>query len=93
MSTGYIEVRNRNQVTLPKALAAKLQIHEGDLLEYSIEDGRIIITPKMLISKDQSWFWSKAWQQGEKEVQRELDEKGPGKAYTSKELLAEITNA
>ena len=91
--TGYIEVRNRNQVTLPKTLAAQLQIQEGDLLEYRIEDGKIIITPKMLIPKEQSWFWTKAWQQGEKEVQRELDEKGPGKAYTAKDLLAEITNA
>ena len=43
--------------------------------------------------KEQSWFWTKAWQRGAKEVQRELDEKGPGKAYTAKELLAEITNA
>lgn len=93
MSAEYIEVRTRNQVTLPKALAKKLQIREGDLLEYSIEDGKIIITPKMLIPKEQAWFWTKAWQQGEKEAQRELDEKGIGKAYTAKELLAEITNA
>ena len=93
MSAGYIEVRTRNQVTLPKALATKLQIREGDLLEYNIEDGKIIITPKMLIPKEQTWFWSKAWQQGEKDVQKELDEKGPGKAVTAKELMAEITNA
>ena len=93
MSTGYIEVRTRNQVTLPKELAKKLQIREGDLLEYSIEDGKIIITPKMLIPKEQSWFWSKEWQQGEKEAQGELNEKGPGKAYTAQELLAEIENA
>ena len=62
-------------------------------MEYSIEDGKIIITPKMLIPKEQSWFWSKAWQQGEKEVQKELAEKGIGKAVTAKELLAEITDA
>ena len=93
MSAGYIEVRTRNQVTLPKAVATKLQIREGDLLEYNIEDGKIIITPQALIPKQQTWFWSKAWQQGEKEVQKELDEKGPGKAVTAKELMAEITNA
>lgn len=41
------------------------------------------------IPKDQAWFWSKTWQQGEKEAQSELDEKGPGKAYTAKELFPE----
>jgi len=93
MSLGFIEVRRKNQVTLPKVLATKLHIQEGDLLEYSIEDGKIIITPKMLVSKEQSWFWSKAWQQGEMEVQQELKEKGPGKAYTAQELIEEIGNA
>jgi len=90
---GFIEVRRKNQVTLPKALAAQLHIQEGDLLEYSIEDGKIIITPKVLIPKEQAWFWSKEWQAGEQEVQKELNEKGPGKAYSAKELLKEFGNA
>ncbi len=93
MALGFMEVRRKNQVTLPKVLAAQLHIQEGDLLEYSVEDGKIIITPKMLISKEQAWFWSKEWQQGEREVQQELKEKGMGKAYTAEELLKEVTDA
>ena len=93
MSPGFIEVRRKNQVTLPKVLAAQLHIQAGDLLEYIIEDGRIIITPKVLIPKEQAWFWSKEWQQGEREVQQELDEKGPGRAYTAKELLKKLADA
>lgn len=56
MVRGLFEVRSKNQVTLPKALAAALHIQEGDLLEYSVEDGKIIITPKMLIPKEQTIF-------------------------------------
>ena len=92
MAMGFMEVRRKNQVTLPKALAAQLHIQEGDLLEYSVEDGKIIITPKMLISKEQAWFWSKEWQDGEREVQKELQKKGPGKAHSAKDLLKEITD-
>ena len=33
------------------------------------------------------------WQRGEKAVQKELAAKGPGKAYTSAELLAELADA
>ncbi|WP_018703633.1 hypothetical protein [Anaeromusa acidaminophila] len=40
--------------------------------------------------KEQAWFWSQEWQRGEKAVQKELTAKGPGKAYTSAELLAEF---
>lgn len=93
MSLGFIEVRRKNQVTLPKALADQLHIQEGDLLEYSIEDGKIIITPKVLVPKEQAWFWSKTWQEGEMEVQKELTEKGIGQAYTAKELLKGLTDA
>jgi AbrB family looped-hinge helix DNA binding protein len=93
MSMGFIEVRKKNQVTLPKVLATKLNIQEGDLLEYTIEEGKIIITPKMLVSKDQAWFWSEEWQQGEHEVQREIKKNGYGKAKTAKELLKELADA
>lgn len=93
MAVGFIEVRKRNQVTLPKVLAAQLHIKEGDVLEYNIEDGKIIITPKILVPKEQAWFWSKQWQQAEHKVEKELAEKGPGKAYTAKELLEELNDA
>lgn len=93
MSAGIMEVRKKNQVTLPKALIAQLRIQEGDLLEYEIENGRIVITPKMLIPKEQTWFWTKDWQTAEHAVENELAKKGPGKAYTAKELLEELTDA
>ncbi|WP_169717762.1 hypothetical protein SPSIL_021350 [Sporomusa silvacetica DSM 10669] len=90
---GRIEVRSRNQVTLPKSLTKTLAIREGDILEYTIENGKIIITPKTLVPKDQSWYWSKEWQAAEKEVEQEIAEKGHGKGYTADELLEEIKRA
>ena len=88
-----IEVRKKNQITLPKALSAALNIVEGDKLEMYIENGKIIMTPSVMIPKEQAWFWSQEWQRGEKAVQKELAAKGPGKAYTFAELLAELADA
>ncbi|MDR3565584.1 MAG: AbrB/MazE/SpoVT family DNA-binding domain-containing protein [Negativicutes bacterium] len=90
---GRIEVRGRNQVTLPKSLTKTLAIREGDILEYTIENGKIIITPKTLVPKDQAWYWSKEWQTAEKEVEQEIAEKGHGKDYSADELLEEIKRA
>jgi AbrB family looped-hinge helix DNA binding protein len=93
MAIGRIEVRSRNQVTLPKSLTKTLAIHEGDILEYTIEDGKIIITPKTLVPKDQAWYWTKEWQTGEQQVEREIANKGHGKEYTVDEFLGEIKDA
>ena len=93
MAAGVMEVRKKNQITLPKVLAKTLQIQEGDILEYVIENGKIVITPKMLIPKEQAWIWTKSWQVGETEVQRELDTNGTGKAYTADDLLEELKHA
>lgn len=91
--TGRIEVRSRNQVTLPKSLTKTLAIREGDILEYTIEDGKIILTPKALVPKEQAWYWSKEWQAAEKEVEQEIAAKGHGKKYTAAKLLEEIKRA
>ncbi len=90
MLQGIIEVRSKNQVTLPKDLATKLHLCAGDILEYTVEDGKIIITPKILISKDQAWFWTKAWQEEEKSTEEEKNNNGCGKAYTAEALAEEI---
>ena len=91
--TGRIEVRPKRQVTLPKSLTDALNIAEGDILEYEIQDGKILITPKILIPKDQAWYWTKKWQQDEAEVEKEIRENGHGKDYTVAELLEELDDA
>jgi AbrB family looped-hinge helix DNA binding protein len=91
--TGKMEVRPKRQITLPKSLTDFLKIEAGDILEYEIADGKIIITPKMLIPKDQAWYWTKKWQQDEAEVEEEIRTKGYGKDYTIDELIGELDDA
>lgn len=93
MEAKRIEVRKKNQVTIPKAIIESLEIKEGDLLDCVVQDGKIIITPKILIPKDQAWFWSSEWQAKEKEVQKEIEKKGVGRAYTADELMKELNDA
>lgn len=90
MAVGRMEVRRRNQVTLPKSLTKSLSIQEGDILEYTIENGKIIITPKTLVTKDQAWYWSKEWQAAEREVDNEVAQQGHGMEYTADDLLKEL---
>ena len=47
----YVQVKQKYQITIPAVLRNQLDIHEGDTLEASIEDGHIIFTPKELVTK------------------------------------------
>lgn len=47
-----VDVRKRLQITLPKELADKVNIKEGDILEVTESDGSLILTPSVVISNN-----------------------------------------
>lgn len=51
MSMSLVKVKTKYQVTLPTAVRSHLEIHEGDMLEASVQKGRIILTPKTMLDK------------------------------------------
>ncbi len=67
-----MQIRQNFQITLPAEIRKKLHLAVGDFLETEIKDGRVIIKPKKTIDAQQAWFWSKEWQEGEKEAQSDL---------------------
>jgi AbrB family looped-hinge helix DNA binding protein len=67
-----VQVRKKSQVTLPQSVRQELGIEEGDFLEVQVRDGDIVLKVKKLVDKDQAWFWSNRWQQGEKEVEEDV---------------------
>jgi AbrB family looped-hinge helix DNA binding protein len=58
----------KHQITIPKEAFEKLHLEVGDFLEVDVAEEGLLLIPKKLISKDQIWFWTKEWQQKEKEV-------------------------
>lgn len=62
------KVSPKHQITIPKEAFKKLNLEVGDFLEVDVTEEGLLLIPKKLISKDQSWFWSKEWQEKEKEA-------------------------
>jgi AbrB family looped-hinge helix DNA binding protein len=89
-------IRRKGIVTIPDAIRQELDLHEGDHLVATVEDGRLVLTPASIIPDDQAWFWTPEWQAREQEADREIAE-GVGWAVLSPEEfigeLAEITGA
>ncbi len=67
-----IQVRKKAQLTLPHSVRQELGIKEGDFLDIQVKDGMIVLTAKTLVDKQQAWFWSERWQQGEAKAQEDI---------------------
>jgi AbrB family looped-hinge helix DNA binding protein len=74
------ELRKRSQITIPKEIIVALGLKEGDKLTMEVEDGKIKITPVVIIPKDEAWIWTKEMQEAIAEGERESRE-GKLKAY------------
>jgi AbrB family looped-hinge helix DNA binding protein len=67
-----IQVRKKAQLTIPQSVRQKLGIEEGDFLDVRVRSGEIVLKVKKLIDKEQAWFWTNRWQQGEKEAEEDI---------------------
>jgi len=67
-----MRVRPKGQITLPDNIRRQAHLVEGDYLEVAVEEGAIILRPKKLIDADQAWFWTDAWQRGEREASEDI---------------------
>ncbi len=50
--TEIIRIGKRKVVTLPKAFTESLNLNEGDILECTVSDGKLIMEPRMLVPRD-----------------------------------------
>lgn len=65
-------LRDRGQMTLPAEIREALHIDAGALLVVEVDDGRIVLTPKVLVDVDQSWFWTERWQRMERQADEDF---------------------
>lgn len=68
----YSKVTRHGQVTLPASVRRELGVEEGDLVEIEVIDDRAVLMPKKLVDKSQAYFWTKRWQEGEKEADEDI---------------------
>jgi AbrB family looped-hinge helix DNA binding protein len=67
-----IRLRPKGQLTLPDSVRRLAHVDEGDVFEVSVEEQGIVLRPKKLIDADQAWFWTEAWQRGERRASEDI---------------------
>ncbi|MCK4387347.1 MAG: AbrB/MazE/SpoVT family DNA-binding domain-containing protein [Dehalococcoidia bacterium] len=68
----YSKVTRHGQITLPASVRRELGVEVGDLVEIEIVDDRAVLMPKRLVDKGQAYFWTKRWQEGEREADEDI---------------------
>jgi len=82
----YSKVTRHGQITLPASVRKELGVEEGDLVEIEIIDEKAVLIPKKLVDKNQAYFWTKEWQEAEREASEDI-KAGRVKTFDSAEEL------
>ncbi len=85
-----IKVTRGGQVTIPAVLRREAGIEVGDYLEVRLEEDRLVLLPKQVIDKSQAYFWTKAWQEGEREAEEDLRTGRVKRFETLENLIADL---
>ena len=79
-----MKISTKGQVSIPKNVRKALNLKTGDELDFKIEGNNVLLIPvkTIKIPRDEEWFWTKEWQEKEKEADEAL-KKGEYKEYDS----------
>jgi AbrB family looped-hinge helix DNA binding protein len=67
-----VKIRENFQVTIPNSLRRLMDLGVGDYVEVNFKGGQLILRPVKVVSPDQEYFYTKEWQKGEVEVDRDI---------------------
>jgi AbrB family looped-hinge helix DNA binding protein len=65
-------IRAKGQVTIPRDIREAAHLAEGDPVEFEITSEGILLRPQKVIDATQAWFWTPAWQAGERAASEEV---------------------
>jgi AbrB family looped-hinge helix DNA binding protein len=60
------------QIALPKEIVRFLGLKVNDYIDVNVEGHKIVLEPKLIIPKDQAYFFTPEWQAGEREAEEDI---------------------
>ncbi len=83
-------LRSKGQITIPADIRNAVHLEEGDPVEVELVADGILLRPQKVIDATQTWFWSAAWQQGEREAALEISKGGGERHESGEDFLAAL---
>jgi len=60
-----MRISSKRQIAIPKSIMTALSLKPGDEIDIQIENGtaRLFPVTTIKVPRDQTWFWTKEWQE------------------------------
>jgi len=75
-------IARNGHLTIPSKIRKILNIQDGDIVRFSVEDNKIVIAPGVIVDKNQVYFFSERCQKEIRGSEKEFKE-GKYSSYTS----------
>ena len=91
---GTTRIGPKHQITIPQDAFQQLGLQPGDFLEVQVRGEILYLIPQKLVPRDQAWFWSKEWQEREREASDAIASgEGSGPFGTADEVIRHLRGA
>jgi AbrB family looped-hinge helix DNA binding protein len=83
-----MRISSKRQISIPKHIMTAMNLEPGDEIDIRVENGAAYLIPiaTIKIPRDQAWFWTKEWQEKEREADTDIAE-GSFRDFESLEAL------
>ena len=86
-----LTLRRNGQITLPAEVRRRMHAAEGDVFLAEVrDDDEIVLRKKSLVDASQAYFWTDAWQGGEREAQEDIRRGRVKRFRSAKALIADL---
>ena len=76
MPSVLLKVQKNKNITLPTAVMTRFHLSAGDFIRLEDTTEGVLLKPAKLVDPSQAYFWSKEWQQGEREAEDDIRRSG-----------------
>lgn len=79
-----------NQIAIPKEIVKSLHLEADDYLDVYVQNNRIILEPKIVIPRDQAYFYTAEWQKDERQAEKDIESGDVTDTENMDELFSEM---
>ncbi|MBI4432227.1 MAG: hypothetical protein HY592_01940 [Candidatus Omnitrophica bacterium] len=90
MSEAVLRIQKNKNVTLPLWLIKLFHVGTGDFIRLEETKDGVLMKPAKLVDPSQAYFWTREWQEGEKEVEEDKKRGRVKKFKDVKSLMADL---
>lgn len=90
MAQALVKIQKNKNITLPMWLIHRFRVQIGDFVRLEETKDGILMKPAKLIDPSQAYFWTKEWQEGEKEAEEDIRKGRVKKLKSVKALMDDL---